>query len=155
MPDAETHVATLRRALGDAELWLPAVTGVVLRGEAEATETLLVVRPDTGLLAPPATVLAPGAEPAPAIVDAVARLTRVHTVAERLAWVHATRPLVYRNGDRARYLDLVFTLRATGGEAGADAEWHPVAALPQRVGPDHVARIRAAADPAPQTRFER
>ncbi|GLI29007.1 putative MutT/NUDIX-family protein [Agromyces rhizosphaerae] len=156
MGAADDHVARLRAAVGHAPLWLLSVTGVVI--DADASRTLLVRRPETGLWAPVAAVLGPGEEPAPAIERAVHAEAGTHATVEQLAWVHVTRPLRYANGDRAQYLNLVFRLRveqATDAPEPATARWFPLDGLPPDLGADHRERIDAALAPDRATRFAR
>jgi ADP-ribose pyrophosphatase YjhB (NUDIX family) len=71
---------------------------------------------------------------------------------EKLAAVDVTPPVVYGNGDRTQYLDLVFRCRYLSGEPrpadgeNVAAEWFQLAALPPM--PDKYAkRIRQALAP--------
>ena len=153
MPTPE-FVLALRAKVGTAPLWLSGVTAVVLRGD----EILLVRRADNGAWTPITGIIDPGEEPAVAAVREVAEEAAVQVTAERLVMVHVTGPVVYSNGDRSQYLDLVFRLGWDSGEpAPADGEntearWFPVAAMPH-LSADMRRRIQAAIDNRPEARF--
>lgn len=112
---APDFVLSLREHVGHAPLWLSGVKAVVLR--AADREVLLVRRADNGRWTLPAGILEPGEEPADAAVREVAEETGVRCAPRRLAGVGTTAEAVYPNGDRARYLDVVLVLDATGGHA--------------------------------------
>ncbi|OBH18850.1 NUDIX domain-containing protein [Mycolicibacter terrae] len=148
-------IVDLRASIGSAPLWLIGVTAVVLRGE----EVLLVERADNGIWAPVTGIVDPGEEPADAAVREVAEETGVVAVPERLAWVHATAPVIHANGDHAQYLDHVFAMRWVAGDPypaddeSTDARWSPLTALPDM--PERMrTRISAALGGSGQTRFE-
>ena len=148
-------VLALRDKIGTAPLWLAGVTAVVLRGD----HVLLVRRADTGAWTPVTGIVDPGEEPAVAAVRETEEEAGVLATAESLVWVHVTPPVVYPNGDRSQYLDLVFRMRWTAGEPNpadgenTDARWFPMDALPP-VSAEMLARIRAAVDDHPRARFE-
>ena len=148
-------VLALREKIGTAPLWLSGVTAVVVRDH----DVLLVRRADTGAWTPVTGIIDPGEEPAVAAVREVEEEAAVQARAARLVWVHVTDAVVYENGDRSQYLDLVFRLDWLGGEpAPADGEnteaaWFSLAALPP-LSPDMRSRIQAAVDNRPEARFE-
>lgn len=148
-------IVDLRRHIGHDPLWLIGVTAVVVRDD----DVLLVERSDNGSWAPVTGIVDPGEEPADAAVREVAEETGVTALPERLAWVHVTAPTTHVNGDRAQYLDLVFTMRWVAGDPyPADDEstavrWCPLNELGDV--PEHmVMRIRAALDGRQDTRFQ-
>lgn len=156
MPVPE-FILTLREKIGHDELWLSAVTAVVLRDDGNL---LLARRADTGAWTSVSGIIDPGEEPADAAEREALEEAGVVVVAERLAWVHATPPMTAPNGDRVRYLDLVFRCRYVSGAAHpADGEnlevgWFPLAALPpMSEGQRH--RIDEALKDTASTRFER
>lgn len=148
-------IADLRTRIGHDPLWLIGITAVVVRDG----QVLLVERADNGAWTPVTGIVEPGEEPADAAVREVAEETAVTAVPERLAWVHATDPVVHVNGDRAQYLDHVFAMRWVAGEPhpaddeSTDARWFPLAALPQMPARMH-RRIAEVLDGRSDTRFE-
>jgi ADP-ribose pyrophosphatase YjhB (NUDIX family) len=149
MPIPE-FVAELRRHIGHAPLWLPAVTAVVIRDR----QVLLVRRADNQAWTPVTGIVEPGENPADCAVREVFEEAGVHVVARRLAWVHVTRPIVHVNGDQARYLDHVFRMDWAGGDPfpaddeSLDARWFDLADVPQ-LSVDMRRRIELASDDSP------
>ncbi|MFI9595338.1 NUDIX hydrolase [Nonomuraea sp. NPDC052265] len=147
-------VLALREKIGTEPLWLSGVTAVVLR----EAQVLLVRRADTGAWTPVTGIIDPGEQPADAALREVAEETGVRAVAERLALVHVTREVTYPNGDRARYLDLVFRCRWASGDPypadgeNSEARWFPLRALPD-LSPEMRARLDAALTDDPAARF--
>lgn len=147
-------VIELREKIGTAPLWLSGVTAVVIDGP----DVLLVRRADSGAWTPVTGIIDPGEEPAVAAVREVEEEAGVIAVPERLAWVRVTEPVVYPNGDEARYLDLVFRLAYRSGDAhpadgeNSEARWFPLDALPP-MSDDMRSRIAAAVEDRPDTRF--
>jgi 8-oxo-dGTP pyrophosphatase MutT (NUDIX family) len=132
-------IVELRRLVGTHQLWLPAVTAVVLRdapGGAPGREVLLTRRADNGAWAPVTGILDPGEEPAVGAAREALEETGVAVSVDRLASVSVTPPVVHGGGDRAIYLDLTFACSPVSGEARvADDEnlevaWWPLDAMP-------------------------
>jgi 8-oxo-dGTP pyrophosphatase MutT (NUDIX family) len=125
-------IVELRRAIGDAPLWLAGVTAVTIRDR----KVLLVKRSDNGAWTAVTGIVEPGENPADCAAREVREETGVRAQAIRLAWVHVTRPTVHANGDQAQYLDLVFRMRWLAGEPfAADdestaAQWFDLDKLP-------------------------
>lgn len=148
-------IIALREKIGTAPLWLSGVTAVVLRDE----EILLVKRADTGEWTPVTGIIDPGEEPAYAALREVEEEAGVAAVVERLAWVRVTDPVVYPNGDRSQYLDLVFRLRWTDGDPtpadgeNTEARWFPRDALPP-MSDDMMTRVAVALEQRQDTRFQ-
>ena len=103
-------------------------------------------------------IIDPGEQPADAAVREVAEEAGVDVVPERLCLVHVTDPIIYDNGDQARYLDLVFRLRWTAGDPhpadgeNSEARWFAADRLPA-MRPEMAVRIEAALDPASAAQF--
>ena len=125
-------VLELRRLVGTHELWLPAVTAVILRGD----EVLLTRRADNGEWAPVTGILDPGEEPAVGAAREALEETGVVVTVDRLASVSASPQVVHGNGDLGVYLDLTFACTWLEGEAhvaddeSSEVRWWPVGALP-------------------------
>jgi ADP-ribose pyrophosphatase YjhB (NUDIX family) len=147
-------VLALREKVGSDLLWLPSVTAVVLR----EGEVLLVRRADNGEWTAVTGIVDPGEQPAIAAVREVAEETAVEAVAESLVQVGVTEPVVYSNGDRSQYLDLVFRLRWVSGEPtpadgeNTDARWFALDALPP-MSADMLYRLHAGFDNPARARF--
>jgi ADP-ribose pyrophosphatase YjhB (NUDIX family) len=146
MPIPE-FIVELRRSVGHAPLWLPGVTAVVIRDQ----QVLLIKRSDNQAWTPVTGIVEPGENPADCAVREVLEEAGVHAIARRLAWVHASRPIVHANGDHAQYLDHVFRMDWAAGEPFAaddeslDAGWFDLAELPQ-MSADMLRRIELARD---------
>jgi len=147
-------VLALREKVGSDLLWLPSVTAVVLRQHA----VLLVRRADNGEWTAVTGIVDPGEHPATAAVREVAEEAAVEAVAESLVLVGVTEPVVYANGDRSQYLDLVFRLRWLSGEPtpadgeNTDARWFALDALPP-MSLDMRNRLQAGLDDPARARF--
>jgi 8-oxo-dGTP pyrophosphatase MutT (NUDIX family) len=129
-------VAELRSLVGTLELWLPAVTAVVCRGEGADTEILLTLRADNGEWAPITGILDPGEEPAVGAAREALEEAGVEVTIDRLASVSASPQVVHGNGDLGVYLDLNFACSWVSGEArvaddeNVDVRWWRADALP-------------------------
>ncbi len=134
------YVAELRRLVGTTELWLPAVTAVVVRDGPGAGEVLLTRRADNDEWAPVTGILDPGEEPAVGAAREALEETGVEVRVDRLASVGASPQVVHGNGDLGVYLDLTFACTWISGEArvaddeNTDVRWWPVDALPPMSG---------------------
>lgn len=123
----------LRSHVGTRLLMLPGVTILVFDDEGRI---LLNRRSDTGRWAVLGGIVEPGEQPAHAAVREVLEETGVRVEVQRVVAVRTSDEVVYPNGDRAQYLDIVFRCRAVGGEARvADDEslevgWFAPDALP-------------------------
>ncbi|MCX7522992.1 NUDIX domain-containing protein [Microbacterium sp. STN6] len=163
MPTPE-YIVSLREKIGHDPLWLTGVTAVVLRGSGASAEVLLVRGRETDAWSPVTGISEPGEEPAVTAEREVLEEAGIVAVAESLVWVHVMEPVVYGNGDRCQFLDLVFRCRYVSGEArvgddeNSDVRWFPLDALPE-LPSSHPERIRLsiadAAAGAASTRFER
>ncbi|MBB0245334.1 NUDIX domain-containing protein [Streptomyces alkaliphilus] len=147
-------ILALREKIGNDPLWLPGVTAVVLDGD----RALMVCRADNGAWTPVTGIVDPGEEPADAAVREVLEEAGVVAVPERLASVRVTDPVVYENGDRTQYLDLVFRCRWISGDPypadgeNTEARWFPLDGLPSMT-EGMRARVEAAAAEEPAARF--
>jgi ADP-ribose pyrophosphatase YjhB (NUDIX family) len=127
-------ILQLREKVGTDPLWLSGVTAIVL--DAGSSNILLIRRSDTGEWAPISGIIDPGEQPADTAAREALEEADVVVAVERLAGVGVTAPIVYSNGDRAQYLDVIFTCRwvsgvprPADGEA-LEARWFPVGELP-------------------------
>lgn len=149
-------IVELRAKVGTTPLWLSGVTAVVVRGD----EVLLVKRADTGAWTPVTGIIDPGEEPAIAATREVLEETTVSVIAERLVQVKVTPPVIYSNGDRTQYLDLIFRMGFIEGDPfpadgeNTEARWFPIGALPE-MSDDMLDRLNAAFDNEPEARFIR
>ena len=153
-------VLSLREKIGTDMLWLTGVTAVVLRGEDDAQEVLLVKRADSGAWTPVTGIIDPGEEPAVAAAREVVEEAGVVAVAERLVWLQVIPPIRYPNGDLSQFLDHVFRFRWESGDPypadgeNTEAAWFPLSALPA-MSPNMTERIATALRNDPETRFQR
>lgn len=149
MPIPE-FIVDLRRRIGQAPLWLPGVTAVVIRDQ----QVLLIKRSDNQAWTPVTGIVEPGENPADCAIREVLEEAGMHVVAKRLAWVHVTRPIVHANGDHAQYLDHVFRMDWVGGEPfpaddeTLDAGWFAFSKLPD-MSDDMRRRIELASNDSP------
>jgi 8-oxo-dGTP pyrophosphatase MutT (NUDIX family) len=146
MPIPE-FVIELRQHIGQAPLWLPGVTAVVIRDQ----RVLLVKRSDNLAWTPVSGIVEPGENPADCAVREVFEETGIHVVARRLALVQVSRPIVHANGDHAQYLILAFRMDWVSGEPfpaddeSLDARWFAFAEMPD-MSADVRRRIELASD---------
>lgn len=153
-------ILRLREKIGTELLWLTGVTAVVLRGEGAEQEVLLVRRTDNARLTPVTGIIDPGEQPAAAAAREVLEEADVIAEPETLVWVNTLPPMVYPNGDRSQYLDLVFRFRYVAGEPrpadgeNSEALWRRVDDLDD-VDPEMRERIRMAVAGSDRARFER
>jgi 8-oxo-dGTP pyrophosphatase MutT (NUDIX family) len=107
-------ILQLREKIGTDPLWLSGVTAIVL--DAERRNILLIRRSDTGEWAPISGIIDPGEQPADAAARESLEEADVVIAVDRLAGVGVTPPVMYSNGDRAQYLDLIFTCHWVSGD---------------------------------------
>lgn len=147
-------VVELRKHVGTAELWIPAVTAVVHRDD----EVLLVRRADNDAWAPITGILDPGEEPAVGAAREAMEETGVTIRVDRLASVSSSSRITHGNGDLAVYLDLTFSCAWVAGEAhvgddeSVDVRWWPADRLPE-MHPQLRERIAAALSGEQRARF--
>ncbi len=103
MPIPE-FVVELREHVGQAELWLPGVTAVIVRDDS----ILLVRRSDNGQWTPVTGIVEPGEDPGVAARREALEETGTTISVNRLASISAGEPVTHANGDRAVYLDHTF-----------------------------------------------
>lgn len=117
-------VLELRKHIGHDLLWMPGVTGIVVRADSDDLtaldpadlEILVVRRSDNGMWTPVTGIVDPGEEPAAALVREVAEEAGVRARPLRLVSTEVVGPMTYPNGDRAVYLDTAFLLIWEDGE---------------------------------------
>ncbi len=147
-------VVELRRHIGDAVLWLPAVTAVIRRDD----QLLLVRRSDNGNWSPVTGIMDPGEEPATCAVREAREETGVEIRVDRLVAVTSGIEVTHVNGDRAIYLDLAFACTWVSGDPyvaddeSVDVRWWPIDGLPE-MKPMLLERIDAALSDETATRF--
>lgn len=152
-------IRELRRHVGTAELWIPAVRGVVVRRTADGPEVLLVRRADSGRWTVTSGILDPGEQPAVGAVREIEEETGVRARPVRVAGVFAGHLVEYPHGDRCRYLDTVMEMEALEGEARVNDEesvevgWFPVSDLPEPIGDDQLMVIGWVVDAQGPARF--
>lgn len=155
MPTPE-FVLALREKIGQAPLWMPGVTAVVV----DQTRLLLVRRADNGKWAPVTGIVDPEEEPARAAVREVLEETGVVAEASRLAGVGVSPLRAHANGDLAAYLNLTFRCAYVAGEAkvcddeSVEVGWFERDALPEMCD-EHRDRIAIALDDRPDAHFVR
>ncbi|GAA4117121.1 NUDIX domain-containing protein [Nocardioides fonticola] len=147
-------VVELRELVGQRQLWLPAVTAVVLH----EGQVLLTRRADNGRWAPITGLLDPGEHPAVGAVREAEEEASVVVRADRLAATGVTPVITHANGDLAVYLDLTFACSWVSGEAAVgddenlEVAWWPLDALPPMEA-YLLERIEAAASGETAARF--
>lgn len=147
-------VVELRELIGHRQLWLPAVTAVVVRDG----EVLLTRRADNGRWAPITGLLDPGEQPAVGAAREALEEASVVIGVDRLAATGVTDLVTHANGDLAVYLDLTFACSWISGEArvgddeNLEVAWWPLDALPP-MEPYLLARIDAATSGETAARF--
>lgn len=125
-------VAELRTMVGAHQLWLPAVTAVVIH----EGRILLTERADNGQWAPITGIVDPGEEPGTAARREALEETGVEVSVDRLAAVGASPQITHPNGDLGIYLDLTFACSWVSGEPHAaddentDVRWWSLDDLP-------------------------
>lgn len=139
-------IQDIRAKAGDTLLFLPGVAMVVFDDRGRV---LLNRRTDTGRWALISGIPDPGEQPAEAAVREIEEETGVLAIVERVLSIFTNVPVVYPNGDRAQYMDIVLHCRAVGGEArvnddeSLDVGWFAVDELPP-LGPIARGRIELA-----------
>lgn len=125
-------IVELRAKIGDAPLWLPGATAVVLKGD----DVLLGRRADNGMWTPITGIVDPGEDPAVTAVRECEEEAGVVCEVEGLAWVKAGTQMQFSNGDRCTFLDHTFRCRWVSGEPkvnddeSTDVGWFPLTGLP-------------------------
>ena len=147
-------ILELRKKIGTLPLWLSGITAVIL--DASRENVLLIRRSDTGEWTPVTGIIDPGEQPAVAAAREALEEADVIIEVERLAGIGVTAPVVYENGDRAQYLDVIFACRWVSGDPqpadgeALDARWFPVDGLPA-MSADMRNRIQQARESGPAT----
>lgn len=144
----------LRKQVGNAELWLPGVTAVIVRDDS----VLLVKRADNGHWTPVTGIVEPGEDPGVAARREALEETGTTIRVDRLASVGAGERVTHANGDRAVYLDHTFACTWLSGDPyvaddeSTDVGWFARDELPD-LKPVFLVRIAAACSGEPTTRF--
>ena len=153
------YITELRKVWGHRPLLLPAVSGVVLRGDPGHEQILLGQRSDNGRWSLPAGIVEPGEQPADSLVRELWEETRVRVVVEGLVSLIADQEVTYPNGDRCQYISMTFRCRYASGEAAVGDEeslavgWFDLDALPADLSERGRQRIAAALSAEPACTF--
>lgn len=133
-PKKGTVVATpdfvleLRRYVGNAPLWMPGCTAVVVRPcgdeslnwdapiDPASVEILVVRRADNGAWTPVTGIIDPGEEPAVAAEREILEEADVRARALRVLSTEVVGPVTYDNGDVTTYLDIALLCEWVSGE---------------------------------------
>jgi ADP-ribose pyrophosphatase YjhB (NUDIX family) len=116
MPD---FVAELRALVGSHPLLLPGVRAIVEDGDGGV---LMVRRADFDRWDLPSGIMEPGEDPAESLVREVFEETGMVVRPEGIVGVTAGREVAYDNGDRARYVTIVFRCSIVGGTLRPDGD---------------------------------
>lgn len=147
-----SYVLELRQVVGQRQLLLPGVSGVVLREAEIGPEVLLVRRADSGEWTLPSGIVEPDEQPADCLTREVREETCVEAAVERLALLTVDPEITYPNGDRCQFVSMTFRCSylagqaAVGDEESAAVAWFALDALPELSG--RVQRRLAAGLPA-------
>lgn len=104
-------IVDLRKKIGNAPLWLPGITAIVLKHVPEdapvweVPKVLLVKRADNGQWTPVCGIVEPGEEPHVAAIREVEEETGLFVEVAALLGVGATGQVTYPNGDQTSYMD--------------------------------------------------
>ncbi|MDR0481810.1 MAG: NUDIX domain-containing protein [Cellulomonadaceae bacterium] len=109
-------IVDIRKHIGNDLLWLHGV-GVVIRHD---DQVLLARRADTGVWAMVGGIVDPGEPAAVAAVREVAEEVGISVVLEHLIAVTVSPLIVYANGNKTLYQDLVFTAHLAEGVTPED-----------------------------------
>ena len=161
MPIPE-FIAEIRRHIGTAPLWLPAVSAVVLKDDEDRPDgpplVLLVRRADNGAYTPITGIVDPLEMPDVCAVREAEEEASVRIEVERLVAIRVVGPVTYDNGDVSSYLDHAFRCRwvagepAVGDEENTEADWWPVDALPP-MSPHHIETVQLALADEPEAKL--
>jgi len=149
MPTPE-YILSLREKIGHDQLFLPAVTAVIVRavptGSAiwELPSVLLAQRADNGAWAPVSGICEPGEEITTTALREVKEEVGLDGRIEALLGVGQVGPVTFPNGDQCMFMDT--TLRVSvpddaepvvSDEENLDAQWFSVAQMPTSVSARH------------------
>ncbi|MDK8545155.1 NUDIX domain-containing protein [Corynebacterium pseudodiphtheriticum] len=145
-------ITQLREHIGNAPLWVPATTTVVIRevpADApiwEVPTVLLVKRADTGNWTPIGGICEPGEQPHATAVREVKEETGLDIEPVALLGTGAVGPVTYPNGDVCQFMDTAISARLLGDydqqpvvadDESVAVQWCSVAQLPQSVSARH------------------
>jgi len=131
------YVARLRAKVGNDLILLPGVTGVVLRGNPQSREVLMVRRLENGVWTLVSGAIEPGEQAHEAMVREIQEETTLEARVTRLLWIQTLPKSTYPNGDQVQYYDTAFVCEAVAGEAkigddeSSEVAWFPVGAIPE------------------------
>ncbi|WP_293954502.1 NUDIX domain-containing protein [uncultured Corynebacterium sp.] len=136
-------ILNIREKIGHDQLWLPAVTAVVIRDVPPGSpfhvtpDVLLVKRADNGEWTPPTGICDPDEQPHVTAAREVLEETGLEVTADALLGVGVVGPVTYENGDVSSYMDTA--LRCTvvgsdepvlGDDENTEVGWFPISKMP-------------------------
>ena len=149
-------ILDLRRRVGHAPLWIPAVSAVVLD---DRNRVLLALREDFGEWAVISGILEPGEEPAVGILREIREETGIEVDLVRVGCIDVTPQITYTNGDQIQFLDVCFLARYGSGDPHAaddentDVRWFPADELPSNIRESTLLRVEKTLAGGPEAWF--
>lgn len=139
-------ILELRDKVGHQQLFLPAVTAIILRPVPEGAplwevpSVLLARRADNNKWAPIAGICEPGEEATDTAIREIKEEIGLDATVEALIGVGIVGPMTYANGDECIFADTCIRLSVPDGaepvisdEENTEAQWFPISQLPQSV----------------------
>ena len=144
------YILKLREKIGHEQLFLPAVTAVIIRDVPpgapvfEVPTVLLAKRADNGKWAPPSGICEPDEEVTITAIREVKEEVGLDATCEALLGVGKVGPVVFDNGDECMFMDTVMRLSVApdaepvlSDDENTEVGWFSVAQLPTSVNPRH------------------
>ena len=141
-------IVKLREQIGHAELFLPAVSAIIIRdvppGAAlwEVPSVLLVKRADNDKWTPVEGICEPGEEISTSAMREVKEEVGLEASPVALLGTGQTGPVTYPNGDQCRFMNTALRMTVPEGaepvisdEENSEARWFSVAQLPTSLSP--------------------
>lgn len=143
-------IVSLREKIGHDQLFLPAVTAVIVRGVPkgaplwEVPTVLLARRADNDKWAPVAGIAEPGEEISTTAIREVAEEIGLEARVEALLGAGQVGPVEYGNGDKCLFMDTTLRLSVADDavphltdDENTEVGWFSVAQLPQSLNARH------------------